>query len=67
MSILDELKKWTHPYEDEDEEYDDFEEPTRREPAFEDRRAQGGGAPQQGGQYPRHHPAEGGAGEAGAV
>ena len=24
MSILDELKKWTHPYEDEDE--DDFEE-----------------------------------------
>ena len=38
MSILDELKKWTHPYEDEDEEYDDFEEPTRREPAFEDRR-----------------------------
>ena len=38
MSILDELKKWTHPYEDEDEEYDDFEEPTRREPVFEDRR-----------------------------
>ena len=38
MSILDELKKWTHPYEDEDEEYDDFEEPTRREPAVEDRR-----------------------------
>jgi cell division inhibitor SepF len=23
MSILDELKKWTHPYEDEDEEFDD--------------------------------------------
>ena len=23
MSLLDELKKWTHPYEDEDEEYDD--------------------------------------------
>ena len=38
MSLLDELKKWTHPYEDEDEEYDDFEEPTRRESAFEDRR-----------------------------
>ena len=38
MSILDELKKWTHPYEDEDEEYDDFEEPARREPAIEDRR-----------------------------
>ena len=39
MSILDELKKWTHPYEDEDEEYDDFEEPVRREPVFEDRKA----------------------------
>ena len=38
MSILDELKKWTHPYEDEDEEYDDFEEPVRKEPVFEDRR-----------------------------
>ena len=23
MSLLDELKKWTHPYEDEDEEYED--------------------------------------------
>ena len=34
MSILDELKKWTHPYEDEDEEYDDFEEPARREPCL---------------------------------
>ncbi|MDY3280783.1 cell division protein SepF [Dysosmobacter sp.] len=39
MSILDELKKWTHPYEEEDEDYDDFEEPARKEPAFEDRRA----------------------------
>ena len=40
MSIFDELKKWTHPYEDEDEEYDDFEEPEqRREPAFDDRRS----------------------------
>ena len=43
MGIFDELKKWTHPYEDEDEEYeDDFdEEPVRsatKEPAFEDRR-----------------------------
>ena len=37
MSILDELKKWAHPYEDEDEEYDDFEEPARQS-AFEDRR-----------------------------
>ena len=39
MSIIDELKKWTHPYEDEDEEFDDFEEPARREPAFDDRKA----------------------------
>lgn len=37
MSLLDELKKWTHPYEDEDEEYDDFEEPVRQN-AFEDRK-----------------------------
>ena len=37
MNILDELKKWTHPYEDEDEEYDDFEEPARQS-AFEDRK-----------------------------
>lgn len=39
MSILDELKKWTHPYEDEDEEYEeDFVEDTRKEPVFDDRR-----------------------------
>ena len=38
MSILDELKKWTHPY-DEDEDYDDEDEldeaPPRRESSFE--------------------------------
>ena len=40
MSILDELKKWTHPSDDEDEEYeDDFEDTARKEPVFEDRRA----------------------------
>ena len=39
MSIIDELKKWTHPYEDEDEEFEDFEEPPHREPAFDDRKA----------------------------
>lgn len=39
MSILDELKKWTHPYEDEDEEYeDDLEEPSRRDGFFDDHR-----------------------------
>ena len=43
MSILDELKKWTHPY-DEDEDYDDEDEldeaPPRRDPSFE--RVKGG-------------------------
>ena len=39
MSLLDELTKWTHPYEDEDEEYDDFEETPRKESAFDDRRS----------------------------
>ena len=38
MSILDELKKWTHPYEAEDEEYDDFDDTSRRDTVFEDRR-----------------------------
>ena len=38
MGLFDEFKRLAHPYEDEDEEYDDFEEPTRRESAFEDRR-----------------------------
>ena len=38
MSFLDELKKLTHPYEDEDEEFEDFEE-TPRKDTFEDRRA----------------------------
>ena len=37
MSIIDELKKWTHPYEDEDEEFEEFEEAPRKD-AFEDRR-----------------------------
>ena len=39
MSLIDELKKLTHPYEDEDEEFEDFEEPARSSPdAFEDHR-----------------------------
>ena len=39
MSILDELKKLAHPYEDEDEDYEEFEElPRRDRDAFEDRR-----------------------------
>ncbi len=40
MNFFDELKKWTHPYTDEDEEYEDEEfeeEPPRREPAFDRR------------------------------
>ena len=39
MSLLDELKKWTHPYEDEDEDYDDFEEPARKDSFFDDRKS----------------------------
>ena len=39
MSFIDELKKLTHPYEDEDEEFEDFEEPARsNRDAFEDHR-----------------------------
>ena len=30
MGFMDELKRLAHPYEDEDEEYDDFEEPVRQ-------------------------------------
>ncbi len=37
MSLIDDLKKWARPYEDEDDDYDDFEELPRRE-SFEDRR-----------------------------
>ena len=38
MGFIDELKKLTHPYEDEDEEeFDDFEEVPRKD-TFEDRR-----------------------------
>ena len=39
MSLIDELKKLTHPYEDEDQEFEDFEEPARSSrDAFEDHR-----------------------------
>ena len=39
MSRIDELKKLTHHYEDEDEEFEDFEEPARSSrDAFEDQR-----------------------------
>ena len=37
MSILDELKKLAHPYEDEDEEFEDFDD-TSGKAVFEDRR-----------------------------
>ena len=40
MSFLDELKKWTHPYDDEDDDFEEeFEEVPRRETAFEERRS----------------------------
>ena len=37
MGIFDEIKKLTHPYDDEDEDFDEFEETPRKE-VFEDRR-----------------------------
>ena len=37
MGIFDELKKLTHPYEDEEDDFEDFEETPRKE-TFEDRR-----------------------------
>ena len=37
MSIFDELKKLTHPYDEEDYDEDEFEEDPRRDP-FDDRR-----------------------------
>ncbi len=41
MSILDELKKLAHPYEDEDDDddYEGFVEPRKEREAFDDRRA----------------------------
>lgn len=38
MSILDELKKWTHPYEDEDEDPAMFDDEMQERDVFEDRR-----------------------------
>ena len=37
MGIIDEFKKWAHPYDDEDEEFEDFEDLPRRD-SFEERR-----------------------------
>ena len=39
MGFIDELKKLTHPYEDEDEEFDEIEELPRRDAFVEERRA----------------------------
>lgn len=38
MGILDELKKLTHPYEDEDESYEEFEDDPQGRDLFEERR-----------------------------
>ena len=38
MGFIDELKKLTHPYEDEDEEFEEFEEVTRKDAFVEERR-----------------------------
>ena len=39
MGFIDELRKLTHPYEDEDEEFEDFEEAPRRDAFVEERRS----------------------------
>ncbi len=39
MSILDELKKLTHPYEDEHENFEEFEDDSQGRVVFEDRRS----------------------------
>ena len=39
MGIIDEFKKWAHPYDDEDEEFEDFEDDSPGRDAFEDRRS----------------------------
>ena len=39
MNFIDQIKKWTRPYDDEDDDFDDFEEPAERtHDLFEDRR-----------------------------
>ena len=37
MSIIDELKKWTHPYEDEDDDPAEFEDELQERDVFEER------------------------------
>jgi len=39
MSILDELKKLTHPYEDEDENFEEFDDEPQGRDVFEERRS----------------------------
>ena len=39
MSILDEIKKLTHPYEDEDDDAAEFEDETQERDMFEERRS----------------------------
>ena len=40
MGLFDDLKKWAHPYGDEDDDYDvDFEEMNRKETLLEERRS----------------------------
>jgi len=38
MSFIDELKKLAHPYDDEDDDFEEFEEPSHKD-SFDDRRA----------------------------
>ena len=67
MGFLSELKKLTRPYDDEDDEFEDFTprapEKIPVTPRTAAHREYGGGPPgvQPGGEHPRHHTAPGGA------
>ena len=40
MGLFDDLKKWAHPYGDEDDDYDmEFDQMSRKEPLLEERRS----------------------------
>ena len=77
MSLMDEFKKIIHPYDDEDDDYEEdggrdseptyFEPREPREPRESSRRKEVPAEERRNKEHPRHHPAEGGAGKAGAL
>ena len=72
MSLMDEFKKIIHPYDDEDYDYEEEQQfPTQRpgkDSYFDDRKEDRRGDDRRNKVVNiRHHPAEGSAGEAGAL